>query len=144
MNNQQRINWIDWSKVFAIYLVVLGHLVQRTGIELYIFYFIYLFHMPFFFFISGYLFKVREETFKQFFANSFKLLVIPYLLLNLIGNIFLIPTWILSKQWPIEQIIYFFTADGRGDIGPTWFLICLFWVRLLAYFIIQVKSIINN
>ena len=60
MNNQQRINWIDWSKVFAIYLVVLGHLVQRTGIELYIFYFIYLFHMPFFFFISGYLFKVRE------------------------------------------------------------------------------------
>ena len=40
MNNQQRINWIDWSKVFAIYLVVLGHLVQRTGIELYIFYFI--------------------------------------------------------------------------------------------------------
>ena len=144
MNNQQRINWIDWSKVFAIYLVVLGHLVQRTGIELYIFYFIYLFHMPFFFFISGYLFKVREETFKQFFANSFKLLVIPYLLLNLIGNIFLIPTWILSKQWPIEQIIYFFTADGRGDIGPTWFLICLFWVRLLAYFIIQVKSIINK
>ena len=38
MNDQQRINWIDWSKVFAIYLVVLGHLVQRTGIELYIFY----------------------------------------------------------------------------------------------------------
>lgn len=142
MNNQQRINWIDWSKVFAIYLVVLGHLVQRTGIELYIFYFIYLFHMPFFFFISGYLFKVREESFKQFFINSFKSLVVPYLLLNLIGNIFLIPTWILSKQWPIEQVIYFFTADGRGDIGPTWFLICLFWVRLLAYFIIQVKSIV--
>lgn len=142
MNDQQRINWIDRSKVFAIYLVVLGHLVQRTGIELYIFYFIYLFHMPFFFFISGYLFKVREESFKQFFINSFKSLVVPYLLLNFIGNIFLIPTWILSKQWPIEQVIYFFTADGRGDIGPTWFLICLFWVRLLAYFIIQVKSIV--
>lgn len=31
MNCLQRINWIDWSKVFAIYLVVLGHLVQRTG-----------------------------------------------------------------------------------------------------------------
>lgn len=29
MNNQQRINWIDWSKVFAIYLVVLGHLYNR-------------------------------------------------------------------------------------------------------------------
>ena len=24
MNNQQRINWIDWSKVFAIYLVGTG------------------------------------------------------------------------------------------------------------------------
>ena len=142
MNCLQRINWIDWSKVFAIYLVALGHLVQRTDIEIYIYYFIYLFHMLFFFFISGYLFKMKEENFKLFFIHSFRLLVIPYLLLNLIGNIFLILTWILSKQWPNEQIIYFLTADGRGAIGLTWFLFCLFWAHLLADFII--KNIINK
>jgi len=44
---KQRINWIDWAKVFAIYLVVLGHLLSKTGREGYIFNFIYSFHMPF-------------------------------------------------------------------------------------------------
>lgn len=38
---KQRINWIDWAKVFAIYLVVLGHLLSKTGREGYIFNFIY-------------------------------------------------------------------------------------------------------
>lgn len=28
-----RINWIDWAKVFAIYLVVLGNLLGKTGKE---------------------------------------------------------------------------------------------------------------
>ena len=50
----QRINWIDWSKVFAIYLVALGHLLGNTGMEGYLHNCIYLFHMPFFFFVSGY------------------------------------------------------------------------------------------
>ena len=30
---KQRINWIDWAKVFAIYLVVLGNLLGKTGKE---------------------------------------------------------------------------------------------------------------
>lgn len=50
---KQRINWIDWAKVFAIYLVALGHLLSKTGSEGYIFNFIYSFHMPFFFLSQG-------------------------------------------------------------------------------------------
>ena len=37
MTLNQRINWIDWAKVFAIYLVALGHLLSKTGSEGYIF-----------------------------------------------------------------------------------------------------------
>lgn len=59
------------------------------------------------------------------------------MLLNLIGNFFLIPTWVLAKQWPIDQLFYFITADCHGEPGPTWFLVCLFQVRLLSYFIVQ-------
>lgn len=33
MTLNQRINWIDWAKVFAIYLVVLGNLLGKTGKE---------------------------------------------------------------------------------------------------------------
>lgn len=63
------------------------------------------------------------------------------MLLNLIGNFFLIPTWVLAKQWPIDQLFYFITADGRGEPGPTWFLVCLFQVRLLSYFIVRQTSV---
>ena len=134
---KQRINWIDWAKVFAIYLVVLGHLLSKTGREGYIFNFIYSFHMPFFFFISGYLFTIKENNFRSFLKGSIRSLLVPYVLLNLIGNFFLIPTWVLAKQWPIDQLFYFITADGRGEPGPTWFLVCLFQVRLLSYFIVR-------
>ena len=55
----------------------------------------------------------------------------------MIGNAFLIPTWVLARHWPIDQLFYFITADGRGEPGPTWFLVCLFQVRLLSYFIVR-------
>ena len=138
---KQRINWIDWAKVFAIYLVVLGHLLSKTGREGYIFNFIYSFHMPFFFFISGYLFTIKENNFRSFLKGSIRSLLVPYVLLNLIGNFFLIPTWVLAKQWPLDQLFYFITADGRGERGPTWFLVCLFQVRLLSYFIVRQTSV---
>lgn len=137
MTLNQRINWIDWAKVFAIYLVALGHLLSKTGREGYILNFIYSFHMPFFFFISGYLFKIKESNFRSFLKGSIRSLLVPYVLLNLIGNFFLIPTWVLAKQWPIDQLFYFITADCHGEPGPTWFLVCLFQVRLLSYFIVR-------
>lgn len=141
INEIQRVNWIDWSKVFAIYLVALGHLLNENGMEGYMHNFIYLFHMPFFFFISGYLFKIKEDNFRPFLKQSFKSLIIPYILLNLIGNAFLSPTWYLSRQWPLEQLFYFLTADGHGEPGPTWFLVCLFWVRLIAFYIVLLNNL---
>ena len=52
MTLNQRINWIDWAKVFAIYLVALGHLLSKTGREGYILNFIYsLSHAIFLFYI---------------------------------------------------------------------------------------------
>lgn len=97
--------------------------------------------MPFFFFISGYLFTIKENNFRSFLKGSIRSLLVPYVLLNLIGNFFLIPTWVLAKQWPIDQLFYFITADGRGEPGPTWFLVCLFQVRLLSYFIVRQTSV---
>lgn len=73
----QRVNWIDWGKVFAIYLVVLGHLVSNDGTEGRIHDFIYLFHMPFFFFISGLLFKIKENNIRDLFSRIWRSLIIP-------------------------------------------------------------------
>ena len=54
-----RIHYLDSLKAILILLVVLGHAVQFNDTEHYansiLFRFIYSFHMPLFFFISGYL-----------------------------------------------------------------------------------------
>jgi len=65
--NDRRFNWIDWAKTFGIYLVVLGHaFAPKEGIALEARNFIYTFHMPLFFFLSGFLFKVKEDKFLKF------------------------------------------------------------------------------
>jgi len=137
MYSTERINWIDWAKVFAIYLVVLGHLLQPIGSEGRMHDFIYLFHMPFFFFISGYLFKVKETREGDVFKRIIRSLLIPYLLLNLVSQLFLVPSWIMSRQIPIENFYYIAIADCRGEAGPTWFLICLEWVWVIAWLLLK-------
>lgn len=52
-SSKKRENWIDWSKTILIWLMVLGH-AGLNGIPRD---FVYAFHMPAFFIISGYLYK---------------------------------------------------------------------------------------
>ena len=78
----QRINWIDWSKVFAIYLVALGHLLGNTGMEGYLHNCIYLFHMPFFFFVSGYLLKSNDQKKAIISWNSHCFIVLSHYLVS--------------------------------------------------------------
>ena len=59
--NTKRLDWIDIAKGIGIILVVLGHTlvpqVRETGFAGFLWIFIYNFHMPLFFFLSGYLFE---------------------------------------------------------------------------------------
>lgn len=139
--DKKRIPWIDWSKVIAIYFVVLGHFVAKSNTTNIIFvHWIYSFHMPFFFFISGYLFKIKEKRFVDLLKRVFHSLILPYLGLNLISNLFLVPTWILSGTGWNEQIFYFITADGGGQSGPTWFLVALAWIWILSWWILNLRK----
>ena len=54
-----RIKWIDSSKAIAIMLVVIGHMIG--DLENPVNRFILAFHMPFFFFISGYLSNAEKK-----------------------------------------------------------------------------------
>ena len=49
----KRVDYLDYAKGIAIILVVLGHIFSGGNIKTYI----YSFHMPLFFIISGYLFN---------------------------------------------------------------------------------------
>lgn len=56
----ERINWIDWAKAISILLVVMGHSNYSCGAVGNL---IFLFHMPFFFFLSGYLFNANKSVY---------------------------------------------------------------------------------
>lgn len=53
INYNNRLNWIDWAKAIAITFVVFGHIPEERSS--FILNYIVTFHMPLFFFISGYL-----------------------------------------------------------------------------------------
>lgn len=78
----KKIKWIDTAKGIGILLVILGHSpFDETVIKA-----IFAFHMPFFFFVSGYLFhysKYRENK-RGFVEGKFKRLIVPYFVTNLI------------------------------------------------------------
>lgn len=67
MNN--RIEYIDILRGFAIFLVTLGHVLEKSGYhESSLFAFIYSFHMPLFFCISGYVCALSSD--KRKFVGS--------------------------------------------------------------------------
>lgn len=72
----ERINYIDVAKGIGIALVVVGHCTIGTSL----FNFIYQFHMPFFFFLSGTLYKNEYDTKPLLFIKKkLKGLYIPYI-----------------------------------------------------------------
>lgn len=137
---KDRIVWIDWAKVIGIYLVVLGHLPLNANIVT----FIYSFHIPLFFFLSGYLYKV-PDCIKSNFRYNICSLIIPYLLLYCIYWIYPIAKGLINNTFGwTEHIIkpFYGLCLGNGYSGtdyvmlniPLYFLIALFWVRVLFYF----------
>lgn len=140
----KRILWIDYTKAFLIYLVVLGHASLQSSVLLN---FIYSFHVPAFFVISGYLDKrKKDEEFLSTLKSSFKRIMVPYLFFNTIG---LLTCWISPYMHPElyynVDIIHSFlnaiigiilmddyvTSYSFLPVVPLWFLVSLFTCKML-------------
>lgn len=131
----KRIDWIDSLKGLGIILVVWGHMnIPLTAETI-----IYSFHMPLFFFISGYLYKSKKRAIGEVFYRKSKTLLTPYFYFALISIPFGILLSILfggGINWK-EVILNFFYLDGFiGWNAPIWFLIVLFIVEVV-YFLID-------
>lgn len=80
----KHLYWIDFAKVIGLYLMVLGHgNMVSDDLRCYI----YSFHMPLFFVISGLFAKDYIERIPVI-KGSFKTLMIPYICLNAVCLIF--------------------------------------------------------
>lgn len=74
-----RVQGLDALRGVAIALVVIGHIVQYRSLDgnffNYLFKYIYIFHMPLFFFISGLVFKVERFSARAFYRSLLQLFV---------------------------------------------------------------------
>ena len=109
--NAKRIEWVDVSKVLVIWLMVLGHILEKTGLDAVVRNMIYSFHMPFFFFISGLLYKNKTSSFWQFTIANVKSLLIPYVFLRLCSLTLLIP-YILFTSLDVSTYLSDFVSGG--------------------------------
>lgn len=74
--------WIDWCKIFGIYLVALGHFSPKID-TLHLWF--YTFHIPLFFIISGYLSSSKVISFSNHLRHNTNTLIVPYFILVFIG-----------------------------------------------------------
>jgi acyltransferase len=138
-----RLHWIDALKGIGIMFVVFAHHSLPVALDTYIF----SFHMPLFFFISGFLFDFGKYagSAADFIRGRFRSLIIPYFCFALLTCLFyfLLDT---GFQPGVTNIPFFETTALYGTYSilyalgplvsynpPLWFLTCLFVTELLFY-----------
>lgn len=72
-----RIEWVDSVKGIGMLLVIFGHFMNSRIVDV-----IYIFHIPLFFIISGYLFNVNHG-YRTFFESKFRGMLLPYFSLGI-------------------------------------------------------------
>lgn len=120
-----RLPYIDRLKGLAIYLVVLGHVVQHFySDESFAVRFIYSFHMPLFMFMSGYVCYLKD-SWNLVHKRAVQLLIpfFSYILLTYVINLI-----IGIEQRPILYVIW--DVIVRPDHG-LWFLWALFFINVI-------------
>lgn len=142
MTENKRLNYISFLQFLGPILVIIGH--AMNGLEYNrilnpIKDWIYIFHMPLFFFIAGYLFiytdSVKKKGYKKFIKEKFWRLLFPYLVLNIV---FIIPKFAASTfikdqvEFSVEYFIYIFLAPRANIWGHLWFLFALFLVYAIS------------
>lgn len=125
LNSVGRINYIDWAKAVCIFLMVVGHYTDNTIILSYV----YSFHMPAFFIISGFLYK--PHPWKQTII-AFTVPVFFFSLLNLFINLILGRILVDSLRiWDVIVQIVNWRHGIDGLFKGLWFIWALVGLRLL-------------
>lgn len=76
---KQRIEELDITKAIGIIMVVVGH----TQLPTFMSNFIWSFHMPLFYIISGIILSQKKYTsFKLFLTRKIRTLIIPYIIFS--------------------------------------------------------------
>lgn len=139
----KRIEYIDIAKGIGILLVVLGHNYNLKENAPFIFRFIFSFHIPLFFFLSGFIFHL-PSTFIEMVKKRFSSLLLPFLttifLLYFMDAFFTGMNFVVIVSRLAKSVLY---AGGFYiEWVQLWFLPHLFIVSIFAY--VMLKFISNK
>jgi fucose 4-O-acetylase-like acetyltransferase len=128
------IEWVYSIKVFGIIAVILGHIANPFGD------FIFSWHMPLFFMISGFFIKT-EANIKDLIIKDWKRLMIPYFIFSALAlAITSLKIWGLQREplnylYELNAIAYW--MDYKHLINTyafvLWFLPTLFFAKIFYY-----------
>lgn len=138
---------VNIAKGIAIISMVIGHVISS---ENFISIFIYKWHMPLFFFFSGYFFNAEKYSVQQFLYKKIKTIYFPFvfwsLLILYLHNILIdvhinpLPYYDLQKFKILTYRIIFELRQYEALLGTFWFLIQLLIVNILACIIFQITT----
>lgn len=125
LSDSNRIAWLDICKGLGILLVVLGH----SGFPKEVQWWIWSFHMPLFFILSGIVFKASKfSSLLGIIKNRSKTLLLPYL----VFSIFVLSGYIIIDQEESKFLMHYVPKYGWPAIA-LWFIPVLFLTEILYY-----------
>jgi len=138
----KREDYIDFAKGIGILIVVLGH-ASLVGLPVH--FFIYSFHMPLFFVITGMLTavtKAYDRPFKSVFLSRLRTIMLPYLIFSVIYTLI---DYLELKLAPTDTKAFYFPLNIKDSLtlvgsGPLWFLPTLFISECIYIFLIRKKG----
>ena len=164
---KERVSVYDWLRLIATVLVVIGHsryismdaanggvhyvMPEFTNPAFYSYIvsffglmvsYIYSFHMPLFFFLSGAVLRLKPlKSYDAFCADKIKRLILPYFA---VGFLFMLPIKYLAGFYTKEGLHMAYRVFYNGsDSDHLWFLTALFWCMLLFVAIKKIGDCYN-
>lgn len=128
----KRDNTFDVMKGIGIIAMVIGH----SSIPKLLQQFIFVWHMPLFFMVSGYFYKSYPE--KEYFKKNARLLLVPYIVTALLMvALTLTKDFITGNSSAETMFVAAIVGNGtvnnptfsKYSIGAIWFLLAMFWCR---------------
>ncbi len=124
---KERIKWVDVAKGYGIILVVYGHVAADSFST-----WLYTFHVPLFFFLSGYFFNPAKSS-SDFFRSKARGLLLPYLTLG-------IPLFLINLHFSYDPIVLLKSYLIQRRASTLWFIAALFMQFMIAYFLYKAIS----
>jgi fucose 4-O-acetylase-like acetyltransferase len=154
-NNLKYNNSVSFAKGIGIMLMVLGH----TFFSAYGYAVIYMFHMPLFFFLSGYCFRESHlEDFRNYAKKRISRIYVPFvkwaLIFLLLHNIFFYLNIYndtygfggeVSQLYGVSDylkkafLIFFCLSGNEQLLGGYWFLHTMFFASFIFYGLLKLK-----